>query len=228
MNETIQIHESPQCNEAMHTQTEGGVKPSSNYLKNNKTIICEICKKEVETKSLNRKYCSECYKLLQKINIRKWNIKNRTKEYYKKEYRNRKEKILLYNKTHSNYESNVKVICKSCGYLESHYGNGLCKRCYNRENEWKNLKKLGLPFEKRYLIDKCVICNKNISMYHSNAKYCVHCSKIFNNGRLNNLGTRRFSPYMRRTYDYEFEKGTPDFNKELIAIENEMKCIGLK
>lgn len=61
-------------------------------------------------------------------------------------------------------------ICKGCGELR-HCGRRLCKKCHNKQ-------KLELEKKRRARVlpkSKCQICQREITLYSKNQKYCKSC-----------------------------------------------------
>lgn len=206
---------------------------------------CKQCGELIlNSKSLNKKYCDKCsYKRKREYNER-WRVNNPEK--FKLQYKRGYIRKTLRNggmlcvdiincvdcgEDISN-RSGKAILCDECA--EKHKQENSRKwakenpeRCneLQRINRWNKLEQKGIKFEKRILIDNCIICGQDISMYHSNAKYCSNCSE---RRSYHTLGTVDFSSHMVRKYNDVVNKVMPDWIAEREAIDSQLKVFGLK
>ena len=277
MNETIQIHESPQCDEAMHTQTRGeGNLPSiqllckycnssfvykiNNY-KQSEQYYCKHCKKTFHhrkhivypckqcgelisnSKSLNKKYCDSCHYKRKREYDERWRKDNPDKFKLQQIRKSLRENRSLHidisfcidcGKDISDRPGNA-IYCITCAEehrkinLKKNSGSWYIKNHdkamkIQRERRWRYFEKNNIRFEKRTLITNCVICGKDISMYHSNCKYCSNCSE---RRSYHTLGTTDFSSHMVRKYNDVMNKVVPDWIAEREAINSQLNLFNL-
>ena len=94
-----------------------------------------------------------------------------------------------------------------------------------RESKWRMKEKRGLKYEKRYLIDNCVICGRDISMYDERSRYCSNCKERHDNFL---IGEVRISQHMKKRYNETVGKALPDWKTERNIIDSQMRRCGLK
>jgi len=208
----------------VHLPTKGGKPPFFNSRgKERKNEYMKEYLQRPEVKERKREYDRE-YSQRPEVKERRRRYKQRPEvkqriNEYQRRYRQRpevKEKIRLYFQRPEMKKKNKRWVQE---WKDKTDYNKLL-----RESRWFAKERLGISYERRYLITNCIICGQDISMYHPNSKLCCHCVEK----HLHELGTIGFGSHMRRRYDYTIGKVIPDYDAERKAIDSHMRECGLK